>query len=115
MASAIRQLPRPQFTFPMRPWPLAPKAHGPKGQYQAPKSIILSHTHHDLSIRGCCPLLLESLQPQSHAMTDQAKPSLLVTILYLPYQDCFARPCFATQPGGLETWGLATKQDMTAL
>lgn len=96
---------------------LSPKAHGPKVQYQAPKGIILSPAAHDprLNYQSLLPLLLESLHLQSHAMTGQACPSLLVTTLYLLCQDCFARPCFATQPGGLDTWGLATKQDMTAL
>ena len=49
---------------------LSPKAHGPKGQYQAPKDIIISPR---LNYQSLLPLLLESLHLQSHAMTGLAK------------------------------------------
>ena len=85
---------------------LSPKAHGPKGQYLAPKGIILSPAAHAprLKYKQLLPLLLESLHLQSHAMTVQACPSLLVTTLYLPCQDCFASPCFAMPPRSQAVW-----------
>lgn len=79
MATAIRQPPattaKASIYLSYEALALSPKAHGPKGQYQAPKDIIISPR---LNYQGLLPLLLESLHLQSHAMTGMAWPSLLV-------------------------------------